>query len=252
MFAARGALAGTRAARERRRKISELRDRERRRRQRRLRSVIIQEGTVKICSLPTVCILLGVLACGAGTVMSMVSYDFLQVDFLMTNKNHNNITRNEDQESAEDFDRVRRIQEAFFPDVGYSDNVHILGRGTNYPPQFRLVGPLLIGGGIFIVLCGITALLENRDGETVRAPLIVLEPAPEQSGRPSANFDLLMSNSCPNFRYLPEPVSVNQQRGYLKHPPSPAPLRSSCPQRDSALRAPAGLDLGKSQHLNVF
>ncbi|KAI8481036.1 hypothetical protein Bbelb_379150 [Branchiostoma belcheri] len=255
MFAARGALAGTRLARERRRKLRELRERDRRRRQRRLRTVIIHKGTVKICSLPTVWILLGLLACGAGTVMSMVSYDFLEVEFLMTNRY--NSTRNDRRESAEDFDRIRRMQEALFQEVGYSDNVdseYILGRGKNYPPQFRLAGPLLIGGGIFIMLCGITALLENRDGETVRAPMIVLEPPTGHGppGRPSANFDMLMSNSCPNFRYLPEPVSVNVKRGYLKHPPSPAPLRSACPRWDSALRTPRGLDLAKSQQLNIF
>ncbi|CAH1254510.1 Hypp1368 [Branchiostoma lanceolatum] len=254
MFAARGALAGTRLARERRRKLREARARARRRKQRRPKTVIIHKGTVKICSFPTAWILFGLFVFGAGTVMSMVSYDFLEVEFLMIN----NITQKRPEST--DFDQIRGIQDALFQ-AGYPDNVYdeYLLRGINYPPQFRLVGPLLIGGGIFIMLCGITALLENRDGETIRAPVIVLDPATGQPGHHFdgyksrfANFDEMLSNSCPNLKCLPQPPELNQQRGYLKHPPSPAPLHSLFPRR-KVVRTPRksyqpiGLNLSEFQ-----
>ncbi|XP_019615216.1 PREDICTED: uncharacterized protein LOC109463009 [Branchiostoma belcheri] len=255
MFAARGALAGTRLARERRRKLREARARARRRKQRRPRTVIIHQGTVKICSLPTAWILLGLFVFGAGTVMSMVSYDFLEVEFLMIN----NITQ-KTLEST-DFNQIRGIQDALLQ-AGYPDNVYdeYLLRGINYPPQFRLVGPLLIGGGIFIMLCGITALLENRDGETIRAPVIVLDPSCGPAGHQFdgyksrfANFDKILSNSCPNLRYLPKPTDLNQQRGYLKHPPSPVPLDTLFPRRKLVRtprksHLPLGIDLSGFQH----
>ncbi|KAI8496064.1 hypothetical protein Bbelb_264800 [Branchiostoma belcheri] len=124
----------------------------------------------------------------------------------------------------------------------------------------RLVGPLLIGGGIFIMLCGITALLENRDGETIRAPVIVLDPSCGPAGHQFdgyksrfANFDKILSNSCPNLRYLPKPTDLNQQRGYLKHPPSPVPLDTLFPRRKLVRtprksHLPLGIDLSGFQH----
>ncbi|XP_019638453.1 PREDICTED: uncharacterized protein LOC109480665, partial [Branchiostoma belcheri] len=115
--------------------------------------------------------------------------------------------------------------------------------------DFRLIGPLTVGLGVFAVLCGVTALLEDRDRRTKR--IFVREPSDDV--RQDVDGDLgqisvlckeyhpgyasvsrlskyrlprFTVGSCPNLRYQPDsPARLNPLRGYMKSMPSPVPLR---------------------------
>ncbi|KAI8501290.1 hypothetical protein Bbelb_205610 [Branchiostoma belcheri] len=221
----RGALAGARLASERKKRTSKLQKQGTRRLRRitpRPAKMMVIKGRVNLLSPYSICVILGFCIVVTGVIMCMFAYEY--VDVALRNNNNSSSTMGMEADRAFPTDR------AFLRD-------------------FRLIGPLTVGLGVFAVLCGVTALLEDRDRRTKR--IFVREPSDDV--RQDVDGDLgqisvlckgyhpgyasvsrlskyrlprFTVGSCPNLRYQPDsPARLNPLRGYMKSMPSPVPLR---------------------------
>ncbi|XP_066274496.1 transmembrane protein 200A-like [Branchiostoma lanceolatum] len=219
----RGALAGARLASERKKRTLKLQKQGTRKLRRitpRPAKTMVIKGRIKLLSPYTVCVLLGFCVLAVGVVMCMFAYDYVEVDV----RNNNNSSSTAEMEAGRSFIVNRDLLR-----------------------DFRLAGPLIVGLGVFAMLCGVTALLEDRDRRTKR--IIIREPTDEiredvgpilpevscKAYHPDytpvarlAKYRLprFTVGSCPNLRYQPDsPAHLNPLRGYMKSVPSPVPVR---------------------------
>eukprot|EP00058_Branchiostoma_floridae_P004047 XP_002589535.1 hypothetical protein BRAFLDRAFT_97034 [Branchiostoma floridae] len=220
----RGALAGARLASERKKRTLKLQKQGTRKLRRitpKPAKIMVIKGRINLLSPYTICVLLGFCVLTVGVVMCMFAYEYVEV--AVRNNNNSSSTAEMDR------DRSFLINRALLRD-------------------FRLIGPLIVGLGVFTMLCGMTALLEDRDGRTKR--IIIREPTDEDFERdvgpvsptssskayypdyttidrlPKYRLPRFTVGSCPNLRYQPDsPARLNPLRGYMKSMPSPVPVR---------------------------
>ncbi|KAI8482418.1 hypothetical protein Bbelb_398140 [Branchiostoma belcheri] len=228
----RGALAGAKLASERRKRTLKL-QKEGLQKARHFvpkpPQIMVIRGRINLLSFPTVIIVMGFFVFAIGVVLSMFAYEYVVISVPNNNTNSSSTT---DMDSS-------------------------LGLLTDrdFLHTFRLAGPLILGLGVFTMLCGITALLEDRDKKTKR--IIIREPSEEvkpglppgigpfsatllyqdytaspHDHRPAAmsstscRFARFSVGSCPNLCYQPSsPVHLNPARGYMQSMPSPVPVR---------------------------
>ncbi|CAH1254040.1 TMEM200A [Branchiostoma lanceolatum] len=219
----RGALAGAKLASERRKRTLKLQKEGLQKVHHfvpKTTQIMVITGRINLLSFPTVVIVTGFLVFAIGVVMSMFAYEYVEISI-----------RNNNTNSSSTMDGDSGV--AFLTD-------------ETFLRTFRLAGPLILGLGVFTMLCGITVLLEDRDKKTKR--ILIREPSEEvkpgvhlgigpisgtppsqgytvspQDCRPVAMFPTTVG-SCPNLRYQPRsPVHLNPSRGYMQTMPSPVP-----------------------------
>ncbi|XP_035667726.1 transmembrane protein 200B-like [Branchiostoma floridae] len=222
----RGALAGAKLASERRKRTLKLQKEALQKASHfvpKPPQIMVIKGRINLLSLSTVVIVMGFFVFAIGVVISMFAYEYVQVSI-----------GNNNSSSSSTMDG----------DIGLAFLAH-----SDFQRTFQLTGPLILGLGVFTMLCGITALLEDRDKKTKR--IIIREPSEElkpgsspgigpisgtsqyrgytvspQECRPGAMLSPRTVGSCPDLRYQPSsPVHLNPSRGYMQAMPSPVPVR---------------------------